>query len=125
MYEGNRTLTQEWKNCMAVCLRCAEICEMCSDDMIGMPAHDDRQLAERCIRLCRECADISLMAAQWISRMSSLSGRLCRLCAETCEICAEACEEHAPRHALCGPCAGQCRQCADLCRSISATAKMA
>jgi hypothetical protein len=125
MHEGNRTLSQEWKNCIAVCFRCVEICETCSDDMIGMPAHGDTQLTERCISLCLECADISVMAAQWMSRMSPLSERLCRLCAEACDICAAACKEHAPRHALCGPCAEQCRQCAELCRAISATEKAA
>ena len=125
MHEEKRTLSPEWKNCIDVCFRCAEICETCSDDMIGMPAHGDTLLMERCIRLCRECADMCMMAAQWMSRVSPLSERLCRLCAEIGDLCATACEENAPQHALCGPCAVQCRQCAELCRGLSPTAKAA
>ena len=36
MHQDSRTLTQEWKDCIAACFRCAQTCEECSDDMIGM-----------------------------------------------------------------------------------------
>ena len=35
MHDQNRTLTQDWKECIAACFRCAQTCEECGDDMIG------------------------------------------------------------------------------------------
>lgn len=125
MHEGKRTLDQEWKECITACFRCAQICEECSDDMIGMEHKGDMPLMERCIRLCRECADVCAMAARWMSRVSPLADRLCAFCAEVCETCAKACEEHAPHHALCGPCAQECRRCAEMCRRMSGAAARA
>ena len=131
MHQDSRTLTQEWKDCIAACFRCAQTCEECSDDMIGMGGRQgeiplEMPLMERCIRLCRECAEICAMSGRWMSRMSPLAHKLCGLCAEVCDQCAEACEEHAPHHALCGPCAQECRRCAEMCRLMSgATAKAA
>jgi len=121
MHDNKRTLTQEWKDCIAACFRCAQICEECSDDMIGMEHQHESQLMEQCIRLCRECGDICVLAAQWMSRVSPLAERLCAFCAEVCERCAQVCEQHAPHHALCGPCAEECRRCADMCRRMSKT----
>ncbi len=122
MHQDKGSLTQQTKDCIAACFACSQICNTCSDDMIGMQHEGNTQLMERCIRLCREGADLCALAAQWMSRVSPLSGRLCRLCAEVCEMCAESCEHHAPHHALCGPCARECRRCAELlqkngCRS--------
>ena len=125
MHQENRTLTDNWKQCIDACFSCARLCETCHDDMIGMPSHGDTQLMERCIRLCRECADICAMAARWMSRVSPLADRLCRFCADICDLCAEACEQHAPHHALCGPCAEECRRCADLCRKMRPAARVA
>lgn len=121
----DRSMNQEMKDCMAVCLSCAHICNRCGDDMIGMEAHHNARLTNRCIRLCRDCADICMLTAQWMGRMSLLSSHLCRLCAEVCDVCAETCEQHAPQHALCGPCAQACRRCADLCRRMAVGTKAA
>jgi len=110
-------LTRQYRNCIAACHDCAQICSLCSDDMIGMQHHSD--LMEKCTRLCRECADICSLAAQWMSRRSPLSERICALCAEVCDLCAETCEQHAPEHALCGPCAKECRRCAEACREMA------
>jgi hypothetical protein len=72
----------------------------------------------RCIRMCRDCADICVLAGAWMSRLSTLSDELCGLCAEVCDVCAEACEQHAHHHELCGPCARECRRCAEACRQM-------
>lgn len=125
MHQDNRALTEQMKDTIASLWSCAQICNMCSDDMIGMEPHGDTQLMERCIRLCRECADICVTTAQWLSRVSPLSDRIAQFCAEVCDRCAEACEQHAPHHALCGPCAQECRRCAERCRSITLAAKAA
>lgn len=116
MHQEGRTLGQQFKDCIRACMACAQICNECGDDMVGMK--QSSELMARCIRLCRECADICLLAASWMSRVSPLSDRVCRLCAEICDLCAEACEQHAPHHELCGPCARECRRCADACRQM-------
>lgn len=124
MHQDNM-LSREWRDCIDACLRCVQICEECSDDMIGMEQTADMPLMAQCIRLCRECADICAMSARWMSRVSSLAPRLCGLCAEVCEQCADVCERHAPHHALCGPCAEECRRCADMCRRMSGSSAKA
>jgi len=120
-----KTLSQQHQNCLNACFSCAQMCEACANDMIGMEHHDHQHhndLMTRCIRLCRDCADICVLAAQFISRSSQRAESLCRLCAEICDECAEVCERHAPQHAMCGPCAEECRRCADLCREMVGTA---
>jgi hypothetical protein len=113
-------MTDQMKECIAACWSCAQICNQCGDDMIGMEPHGhSMELMARCIRLCRECADICTLSAQWMSRLSRFSENLCRLCADICDVCAEVCEEHAPHHELCGPCAKECRRCARLCREMA------
>jgi Domain of Unknown Function (DUF326) len=116
------TTIEQYKAASATCQSCADICNMCSDDMIGMESHGNRELMARCIRLCRECADICSLSANWLSRLSLLSDQACSLCAEVCDACAEACEQHAPHHKLCGLCAVDCRKCAEVCRDMAAAA---
>lgn len=120
-----KSLSQEAKDCMAACLQTAQACNLCGDDMIGMETHGDSKLMAKCIRLCRDCSEICLLAAHWMGRMAVLSNQLCRVCADVCDLCAEACEAHAPHHALCGPTAKECRRCADLCRRMAGAAKAA
>jgi len=110
--------TKHYRECIAACFACAQTCETCGDDMIGMDHRGDQTLMAQCIRLCRECADICVLAGQWMSRGSAMADRLCGLCADICDTCAKICEAHAPHHALCGPCATECRRCAELCRRM-------
>ncbi len=117
------TMTSNWTDCIAACVSCMEICNKCSDDMIGMDSHGDGTLMADCTRMCRDCADICAMAAQWMSRHSAAADMICHLCADVCTQCAELCEKHASHHALCGPCAKECRRCADMCRQMSASGK--
>lgn len=114
-------MTQPVHHCIEACFSCASICDRCSDDMLGMDAdkHKDKDLMQACTRLCQDCADICVLSARWMSRISSSADMLCRLCADICERCAETCELHAPQHALCGDCAAECRRCAGLCREMA------
>ena len=118
-----KTKTEQNKAAIATCQSCANICNRCSDDMIGMESHDNRELMARCVRLCRDCADVCSLSANWMSRSSILSNKICRVCAEVCTVCAEACEEHAPHHALCGPCAAECRKCVAVCLEMAGAAQ--
>jgi hypothetical protein len=119
MHHDNRLLTEKQRQCVAACTSCAQICETCSDDMIGMGNHDDHDLMVQCIRLCRDCADICMLTAQWLCRVSSWSEELCQFCADVCEQCAHTCEQHASQHPLCGQCAEECRRCAALCQEMT------
>ena len=114
-----QTIPTQYQAAISACQRCANICNTCSDEMIGMESHVNRELMVRCIRLCRECADLCSLAANWMSRSALLSKHLCRLCAEVCNACAEACEQHAPHHRLCGPCAEECRRCIAVCLEMA------
>lgn len=118
---GQANTDHHYQDCIDACFSCAEICNACSDDMIGMEGHGKRDvetLMARCIRLCRDCADICLLSAALMSRNSPYAEQFCGLCAEICDSCAEACEAHAPHHPMCGDCAKECRRCADLCREM-------
>ena len=117
----HRNPGHRYQECIDACLSCAEICHACSDDMIGMEFHgkaDIQMLMTRCIRLCRDCADICLLSGALMSRNSPFAEQICRQCAEVCDACAETCEAHAPHHPMCGDCAKECRRCADLCRDM-------
>ena len=117
------TTPTQYQAAISACESCLTICNTCSDDMIGRESHDHHELMARCIRLCRDCADICSVAANWMSRSSLLSTHICRLCAEVCNACAEACEQHAPHHELCGPCAEECRRCVSVCLEMAGVAQ--
>src|SRR5690606_10859082 len=125
MHHNQQTLTKEWKECIAACFHCAQICNGCSDDMIGMEKEGQAELMERGTRLCRECADICVLSGQWMSRVSPVAQKICGFCADICDECAELCEQHKSHHPLCGPCAEECRRCARLCRQMSTATAMA
>jgi hypothetical protein len=114
---------EHYKAAISACQSCVTICNTCSDEMIGMESHDNQELMARCIRLCRECADICSLSVSWMSRSSLLSKHICRVCAEVCNACAEACEQHAPHHKLCGPCAEECRRCTAVCLEMAGAAQ--
>jgi hypothetical protein len=64
MLTTSSTLTPQQHKCADACFACAQICDNCSDDMIGMREHGDQkdhEIMAKCIRLCRECAEICLV----------------------------------------------------------------
>jgi hypothetical protein len=83
----------------------------------------ERQGMTRCIELCRDCADIYLLDAQFMSRHSSFHVETCRVCADACEACAAECERMARSHegdmqTVLQRCADVCRRCAESCREM-------
>lgn len=115
---SKHSLGRHIEDCIQACMACAHICNTCGNDMVGMPQQAAHDLTARCIRLCRDCADVCMLSAQWMGRGSVFAVRMCALCAELCELCAGLCEQHAPHHALCGDCAKECRRCAALCHKM-------
>ena len=110
------------QHCIDTCAACAQICDRCADDMIGMDGGDDRELRELCIRLCRDCADLCALSVRWMSRLSPATELLCRTCSDICDRCASVCEQHSSHHPLCGDCAVECRRCAAACRDMATAA---
>ncbi|MCU4753855.1 four-helix bundle copper-binding protein [Halobacteria archaeon AArc-curdl1] len=99
-------------DCMDNCLEAAQACEWCADECIGM----GEEMA-RCIRLCRDVADLTTMHARFMARNSDYSSDLAETCAAACEACADECEQHDHEH--CQVCAETLRECADSCRDMA------
>ncbi|MGI8735022.1 MAG: four-helix bundle copper-binding protein [Pyrinomonadaceae bacterium] len=81
----------------------------------------------RCIELCRDCADICLLDARFMSRGSQYHFQTCAVCADVCEACAQECERMAGSHGgaiseLMRQCAEACRRCAESCRRMASMA---
>jgi Domain of Unknown Function (DUF326) len=120
MHHHDQTLNAHMQHCLDACAACAQLCDRCADDMIGMEGGSHKELQDLCIRLCFDCADLCALSARWMSRLSPSSELLCRTCAEICDRCASVCEQHSPHHPLCGDCAIECRRCAAACRDMAA-----
>jgi hypothetical protein len=96
---------------------CAEACNICFDACL-----DQQELSKLtlCIRITRDCADICLTAARYVSRGSKQLTHLLRACEEIAESCAAECAKHNYEH--CQVCERACRSCADACRSVTVMA---
>ena len=77
------------QECIDNCLEAAQVCEWCAD------ACADEDGMARCIRLCRDVADIASLHARFLARNSGYHEELGELCAKLCEECAESCREMA------------------------------
>jgi hypothetical protein len=104
-------LSDDERECVENCLRAAQVCEWCADACI------DEEGMERCIRLCRDVADIATLHARLMARDSAYSGDLAAVCVEVCEACAEECEGHDHDH--CRLCAEVLPECAETCREMA------
>jgi len=98
--------------CIDNCFEAAQVCEWCADECIEMGEE-----MSRCIRLCRDGADLTTMHARFMARDSGYSSDLAQICAEACEECADECEQHDHDH--CQVCADVLRECADSCREMA------
>lgn len=105
--------------CIDECLACLQSCTACAD---GSLAEDDVADMRRCIRLCRDCADVCDATARVVSRQTDYVAVTVRAqvssCWELCAICAAECERHAEHHEHCRLCAEQCRRCEEACSAV-------
>lgn len=106
------SLSEEQQDCVEICTEASEVCEWCADECAG---HGEEMA--RCVRLCRDVADIASLHARFMARDSDYSGQLGEICADACEECADECEQHDHDH--CQVCAEVLRECAESCRSMS------
>ncbi|WP_429912175.1 four-helix bundle copper-binding protein [Glycocaulis sp.] len=107
------TLSDDVKDCIAICTRCAQTClgeamthclEKGGDHVA--PAHFRHMIA--CAEMCRAAAAIMLTGA-------GHHASVCRVCAEICEACARDCEQLEGME----DCAATCRECAESCREMA------
>jgi len=93
---------------------CVTACESCATGCLN---EDDVKAMVPCIKLCRDCADICSLAAQYMTRDSAHAGKLAALCATICEACGDECAKHKMAH--CQQCAEACKKCAEECRKMA------
>jgi hypothetical protein len=105
---------ETYRSCIEACLECAQECEHCATACLQ---EDDVKMMERCIRLDRDCADVCVLAAQFMSRDSESAEEFCRLCAEICRASGEECRKHDMDH--CQRCADACERCAKECEAMA------
>jgi hypothetical protein len=106
-------LSDEMAECTDNCLEAAQACEWCADACAG----EGEEMA-RCIRLCRDVADLTTLHARFMVRQSAFHAELAAVCADACEECADECEQHDHDH--CQLCAEVLRECAETCREMAA-----
>lgn len=100
------------EECIDNCLNAAQACEWCADECAG----EGEDMA-KCLRLCRDVADLTTLHARFMARNSNYSEELAQVCAGACEECAEECERHDAEH--CQVCADVLRDCAETCREMA------
>lgn len=99
--------------CIDNCFEAAQAAEWCADECIGLGDED----MSRCIRLCRDVADVTTLHARFMARNSGYESDLAKTCADLCEECADECEQHDHDH--CQTCAEVLRECAETCRTMA------
>lgn len=105
-------LDDDERECIEICNEAAAICEWCADECAG---HGEEMA--RCIRLCRDVADIASLHARLMARDSNYSDQLAEACADVCEECASECDGHDHDH--CQRCAEVLSECAEHCRRMA------
>jgi hypothetical protein len=102
------------------CFGCAQACTADVDADLA-----ERRIHEmiRCIRLCRDCADVCLATGGILSRPTAFDPASARAalqaCVQACNVCGDECHEHAKHgFAHCGTCMEACRRCEQACNTI-------
>ena len=102
----------QMEECIDNCFVAAQACEWCADECAEL----GEDMA-RCIRLCRDVADVATLHARLMARNSSAEADLAATCADLCEACADECAQHDHDH--CQTCAEVLRECAESCRAMA------
>lgn len=98
--------------CIDNCFEAAQAAEYCADQC----AEQGSEMA-RCLRLCRDVADLVTLHARWMARNAEHSSRLAAVCADLCETCADECAQYDHEH--CQIAEDALRACAASCRELS------
>lgn len=104
-------LSDDERDCIETCNEAARVCEWCATESLGSDG------MERCVRLCRDVADIASLHARLLARDAEYGDDLATVCADVCEACAEECRRHDSDH--CNRCAEVLSECAERCRTVA------
>ena len=107
-------LSDEMAECTDNCFEAAQACEWCAD-----ACADEGGDMARCIRLCRDVADLTTLHARFMARNSTYHAGLADVCADACEECTDECEQFEAEH--CQVCADVLCDCAETCRNMAST----
>ena len=106
-------LDEKMQTCIDNCLEAAQVCEWCAD-----ACADEGDGMARCIRLCRDVADLATLHARFMARNSAYHRELASICADAAQACAEECARHDHDH--CQRCAEVLPDCVESCREMAA-----
>lgn len=95
------------------CFETSQAAEKCAQHCIEMGEAD----RARCIRLCRDVAELADLHARMMVRDSEYHEEIARVCADLCETCAEECENVGGK--IPQACAEACRKSAESCRRMA------
>ncbi len=102
-------LTGQMRVALHDAIKSARVCEWCADQCI-----DEGPGMERCIRLCRDVADLARLNAAFVTRDSVFGPDVARTFAEAAEECALECQQHPHEH---------CQECARVLRRAARTSR--
>jgi len=110
-------MSREMQQCISDCHECASVCAEAIRHCLELGGE---HAAPDHIAALLDCAEICVTTANYMSRGSAMSARICELCAEACERCAEACERFDDE--VMRRCAEICRRTAESCRRMARVA---
>ncbi len=102
-------------DCIKTCLECHRVCLATIAHCLGKGGRH-AELAH--IRIMQDCAQICLVAADFMTRSSPHHPHLCAECAEICRQCERSCAEHPDADDAMRRCAEICRRCAEECAAM-------
>jgi hypothetical protein len=110
-------MTQDMQDCISDCMTCHASCLETIQHCLQMGGE---HASATHIRLLQDCAQLCMMSADFMLRLSPYHSHTCGVCADVCETCAQDCERLAGGDDVMQRCAEACRRCADSCRQMAA-----
>ncbi|GGO39665.1 four-helix bundle copper-binding protein [Deinococcus humi] len=113
---------QALAECIAACLECAQACTACADACLGEQEHLAHMVG--CIRRNLDCADVYVVTAKVVSRLTHPDQTVLRAqlqaCMAACEASGDECERHGRDMDMkhCAVCAESCRRCEAACARL-------
>lgn len=101
------------------CLNCVQTCTACADsDLIEEDIQAMRvciALCQRCADICEATARVLSRPGQWDHQVVR---PLLQACVRACTTCGEECDRHAEHHRHCAICAKACKACVQTCGAL-------
>jgi hypothetical protein len=111
-----KEISPHLEKCIEACTKCHQICDETIEHCLfrgGIHADPTH------IRLLRDCAQISALAADFMLRDSEFHHMSCNLCADISKTCAEDSEAIDENDEMMKLCAKVCRECSVACQELS------